>query len=204
MAKGKYAARAANRLAQTDNEIIVGLREKLAALETERDALTNELADIKATINSRVLAGTATATESERQRLAEESVTRQSQMEETLKGAAYEVADVLIDITRMLREHFDAADIRFPSAIINDQASEYPSLVRMFAVLGVGTEAGSLLESILEAADTFKGDKGARRRRRRTVGRLQSDLRFNRSRSFKRDLVNNMKVANGGADVQEA
>jgi hypothetical protein len=43
MSKGKCAAKAANRAAATDNEVIVELRRKLAEAQKERDSLHTEL-----------------------------------------------------------------------------------------------------------------------------------------------------------------
>jgi hypothetical protein len=43
MTRGKYGAKAANRLAQLDNDIINGLRAELAAIKNERDVARLEL-----------------------------------------------------------------------------------------------------------------------------------------------------------------
>lgn len=47
MAKGKYAARAANRLAEIDAGIVAELREKLAEVKTQRDVALHDLETLR-------------------------------------------------------------------------------------------------------------------------------------------------------------
>lgn len=54
MTRGKYAAKAANRMAQLDNEIIADLRAKLAALTAERDEVRQEAARLRDKLASEV------------------------------------------------------------------------------------------------------------------------------------------------------
>lgn len=52
MTKGKYAIRAANRLAQLDSEIVLKLREKLTSVTEERDAAQREVKELQRSIAS--------------------------------------------------------------------------------------------------------------------------------------------------------
>lgn len=55
MAKGKYAAKAANRLVQTDNELIHELRGRLASTQDERDSLAQQLSVLQSNFNGQVI-----------------------------------------------------------------------------------------------------------------------------------------------------
>lgn len=55
MARGKYGARAANRLAQTDNELLVATAAERDELKLKVASLTQELADAKASLSGAVI-----------------------------------------------------------------------------------------------------------------------------------------------------
>lgn len=93
MAKGKYAARAANRLVQTDNELIVELRSKLAVAEADRDRLDNALKVERRQRESEIARRVADGTKAELDNLAVAA----DALSADLKVWKSEVADELLD-----------------------------------------------------------------------------------------------------------
>jgi hypothetical protein len=201
--KGKYSARAANRAASLDNDVIVDLRRDVARVTEERDTVTRELAVLKSDFDSAVMKAVATATASERRRLDDERKHLADEASQVMRDAAYEVADYMSDSVAGLQEKFGKDVHCFPSSLMRDTDSVYPSIARLFKMLGVAAEAGNLLEQILAAGDVFKNDGHGRSRRRRTVGDLNRHLHDNTARLAKRDLKKKF-VTKVGADEQEA
>lgn len=179
MAKGKYAAKALNRAASVDNEVIVDLRRQIAEMATQRDAALEAASTLRSNFHSEVLAAVDETITRERQSLSDEREALLAAVDELHADAAREITEILSDTVRSIRlTHGD--DAAFPPCLLTGVESRSPSITRLYGILGVKSEAGALLERILDAGEVFK-DKGQRRARsRRSISRLEADLRQNK------------------------
>lgn len=179
MAKGKYSARAANRAASVDNDVIAQLREEVAGLRTENQALRHEISLQQTDFGSKVLAATEQRIAEERANLAEQHEALLDDMHELHRRVALELTAIMAQSIGAIVDKYGRDNAVVPRSLISNINSDDPSLVRLFALLGVKDQAGSLLEQIMDAGKVFLGQGDRRKRARRSVSRLESDLRAN-------------------------
>ena len=180
MAKGKYAARAVNRAASIDNDVIVQLRRDLSNASTERDRALADLAVLRSSMNSRLLAASDAALADERARIAQDRSDLLEDIDELHRDAAREITAIMMEVVRTLR-HQLGDEGGFPSSLLEDSNSKFPSITRLYALLGVKDSAGNLLEQICDAGEVFKGEGHRRTRARRSLSRMEGNLRQNRN-----------------------
>ena len=143
MATGKYAARAANRAAALDNEVIADLRAKLAAAQTERDRLAGELEAQRrratGEVNRRVdaaMAAERAATVTAREREAVE-------LAQWKHDVAADVIEVAAAWVRGLRNNLgDDAEV-IPASMFGPTDTEGPNLLRVLGML-LGEDTGGM------------------------------------------------------------
>lgn len=170
MAKGKYAARAANRLAQLDNELAGDLKAKLAAAEAERDrlacALEAERRHAASEIGRRVTERTAVERD--------ELVAKAEALAAELKVWKSEVADELLDFLGWwsdgLIEQYGTEKILPVDIMLGDRNG--PGLLHLLELLdseGAGERLSQYFEQHTD--DKIGWDRRARRRSARRIAR---------------------------------
>ncbi len=82
MARGKYAAKAANRLAELDAGLVAELKKQLAAVTAERDSARSEVERLIVTLNSRVRTLARDLSGEEKQRLQDALLAEQKERTE--------------------------------------------------------------------------------------------------------------------------
>lgn len=176
MAKGKYAARALNRAASLDNEVIVDLRGQLKAAKDTNAELASELSRMKSEFNSRLIRAVAKETEGERLQLRDQIQSGLAKQTAAMTEAADQIAGVLAEIFGVLYEKYGSEESFVPNVVTNHiDGHEGPSLLRVFNLLD-SDRAGVFMDRIM----TYNGKyvypdsqptAGANRRRKRRSAR---------------------------------
>lgn len=182
MSKGKYAAKAINRAAATDNEVIVDLRRKLSEAEAQRDSLASELDATRRRMTGEVNRRVDSATADERARMREALDTS----EEDVRTRMGSVSDELLSFVREwceALERWAGEDFEvIPAGALRpvDDTSG-PSLLRILNKLGV-QKAGQAMSYALRT-EYRRGEFGtpARDLRRRSTKDLSRDLKLSTS-----------------------
>lgn len=143
MARGKYAAKAANRLAEIDAGLIAELKDQLAAVTAERDNARGEAERITVSLNSQVRTLAQEYSQDEIRRLKEALLAEQSGRSADRR----ELGRKLFDIWRRHDKEFTMS-----FAVIEE----------ITALFDLGKEVGALIN---------EGQEGTSRESRRTTGR---------------------------------
>lgn len=179
MAKGKYAARAANRLAQLDSELVLSLREELA---TVKDALRNQ-------------------TEDHARELAERDATFKDRLESAVANERARLADALADTTATVQALRD--DVR---QWLRSYVAAVTSVQRDAPIIpvkeGVLDRANELFGATVE--DFMQGGRSREiRRRGRNVGTRSQFLTVTeRTNRIKHEIATTKNSR--GVNVEEA
>lgn len=186
--KGKYAAKAANRAASVDNEVIIELRHALAneksTNEYLRQQLQREQKQRSSTVLTLVKKQTAQVVKDCR-----DTVTAERQRHETVRNqAADEAAKVIREFVKALN-YFSNDGACVPQAVINDSGGEHPSLLGLFALLAP-ERAAQLFDDCFQGLD---GWSFSRRARRRSAHRMRKDMHNNAQNHYYVDLVEQIK-----------
>ncbi len=195
MSKGKYAAKAANRAAATDNEVIVELRRKLAEAQKERDSLQAELdatlRRMDGEVNRRVDVGTV----QERLRMQQTLDAAQEEVRERLDAASEELVEFVRNWTEVLEEQYGADSEFLPrSAFRTLDDTSGPSFLRLLDMLGV-QKAGQTMDRAFRLEEHGRGGFGTPQRtlRRRSPKSVSQDLKLSAAvdavKSGRPDLV---------------
>lgn len=179
MAKGKYAARAVNRAAAIDNDVIVELRAKLAAAEADRDRLAGELDAQVRRVTGEVNRRVDAAMRDERAAMA----AAHDQEVAALAAFKAEVADEVVDMVDSIKDGYAyqigemGGEYRVPAALINPMDSGGPSLLRVLDMLDVD-HAGQIMEQLSTADGASDWSREERRRSARRMSRaLNKNIR---------------------------
>jgi predicted RNase H-like nuclease (RuvC/YqgF family) len=92
--KGKYAAKAANRAASVDNDVIVELREQLAQVRGENRRLSNELSTLNRSTMSAAMREAKRLADDEIERLNSELAEERTRAQEHLRALAFDLLDL--------------------------------------------------------------------------------------------------------------
>lgn len=108
MAKGKYAAKALNRAAAIDNDVIVELRHKLAAADDEIKALTEKLNEAGRQIHSHAMSEAGRIAQDEIRSLHDELQEQDQKHRAHLEALAFDLLDLYAEHDCAVGENFDA------------------------------------------------------------------------------------------------
>lgn len=190
MTRGKYGARAANRIVQTDNEL-------LKAKAAEVEVLKAELSAARAELNAeRVRTSREIHTVAEEKAAAQvaavkaEAKAEVARLTEEMHTAADEITDIYRDFVRKIKE-FSPDGRCFPASMSNHPDDDEPSLLRVFRRLSPD-KAGEYVAHIFvvgtpDESGWIPGVQG-RQARRRSAGALANDLRERQASERKRVL----------------
>lgn len=183
--KGKYSAKAANRTAALDNEIIIELREELAAQKKTNESLRQQIEAERAKRNSLVLAESTRNTH----RIVQEH--KDALAAEKLRHAELlsEVADSVVNVIRLYTKavkDFSNDDRCIPRAILEPDDSGDPSLLAVFRMLAPD-RAARLFD------DCFSLPTWGREEKRRSAKKMSRDIKLNAQRDSRKELVEKFK-----------
>lgn len=133
MAKGKYSARSANRLAQLDNELVADLKSKLRAAESDRDRLAAELQVERNKTTSALQHKVEAAVAAERASLAAAAEQINIELEVWKASVADELMDLLGWWCDRLAEQY-GTDRIFPSDVMKGD-SDGAGLLHLLEIL---------------------------------------------------------------------
>lgn len=192
MARGKYASKAMNRAAAVDNEVIVELRAKLAAVEQERTKLVVALNNANRKLTSEVGALVTKAVQVERESLAEQH----EQLRAELAAERKKAAELLV---RFVREWIDELEDRFgsdkgilPSRLFGGKVGSSElvdwDLVSLLELLD-NDNGGALIARLFSELKSCKDDPDphGRAARRRSARRVADDIRWKENRRKHKD-----------------
>lgn len=199
MAKGKYAARAANRAAALDNDVIVDLRSQLREIEAERDEARRELAVTRSSMSSEILRQVAERTTHEREEIHNTLLAEREAYKREKAAAAEEVALVVVEMLNAFRRRIgeldEGAQDFVPKILVERSDSDRPSLIRVFEML-----APERTGALMETAITMGGElplAHSRSRKRRSAAQMHSDRNYrdHSGEIVKGRLVKKLKAA---------
>jgi hypothetical protein len=201
--KGKYAARAANRAAAFDNDVIADLRQQLADTKADNGKLVLKLNDETAANNGRIVRAVNEQVTAQTASIRAAIAAEREQMTARLNEAADEVVDVLVAQLDAIVNQFGDDVPSFSRALADPIDTDGPSLIRVFQLLAPD-RAGELSESVI----TLQGRRSwssrprlvpgeTRRRRRRSAAALNSDIQQNQRDRSKAVLVDGLKGKSG-------
>lgn len=177
MAKGKYTARAANRAAALDNEVICELRSKLEELAAEKRKALGELERLRTTLNSQVMARVEQQTAEQRTQMKAHLAETLAMQREAMSAAADELAHLLALMFGKLHAKYGDIEAFIPIEVTNRITEEGPSLLRVLDLLD-GPRAGELMEMIMTPTGTGRNAIDSRSRRRRSARDVDRDLAY--------------------------
>lgn len=189
--RGKYAARAANRMADLDNALLAEKRSEIEKLQEQNHNLSHELNALRADINGQVLQLLSSKLQRERDLLAATLAAERQQMRDAMDEAADIAAATLGSVFRGLIEKFGTVEPMIPKDTTGSDQDPQPTLARMFSALAP-KRAGALLDIAIGGEIAFAEFTNGRMRRRRSANSLNKDIRFAQSRTKKSEIAQAM------------
>jgi len=178
--KGKYATKAINRAAATDNEVIAQLRLSLAEVREEKTQLLVELNTAKAKLSSEVHRLVAQSVSNELESLAAEREKLLSKTKADKREAAELLMKFIADWIERLEKRFGDDGALLPSHLFGGDSSGYRAPWDLISILELldNKNGGALLADLFDEICDDDRYKHRRNARRRSARRVASDMNF--------------------------
>lgn len=182
MARGKYGARAVNRAAAVDNDVIASLREKLAAAQLELNACKQQLHETESSFHAEVRRAVAQEISTERTAMGAQLEALSDEAVSAKRAIAEEVTALMVETLCIFDERLVelGQDPQFdgfmPRPCFDRWDSGRPSLMRLFQAIAP-TECGRLMQRITTLDGRYPGSHN-RERSRRNFAQMKADRNF--------------------------
>jgi hypothetical protein len=197
--KGKYATKAINRAAATDNEVIAQLRLSLAEVRQEKTQLLVELNTAKAKLSSEVHRLVAQSVSNELESLAAEREKLQSKTKADKREAAELLMKFIADWIQRLEKRFGDDGALLPSHLFGgSSANGYRAPWDLISILELldNKNGGALLADLFDEICHDDSYKHRRNARRRSARRVASDMNLKAGSLVKRTEGLLMRLSN--------